>query len=905
MEGTDVLYRAKMTSQAVLSHIAHFCSKLPSLTRNDVQPIYDLDPPDYPIGYHAIVSQTRNAPRPLNPGPFSATLTLPRLLPPELRVFHSMTLHDNKKNARKEAAFVAYKALFEAGLLNENLLCSDDTSRNLNEASKSLRGGTLSLPQSDPWQASPGSAVENPLEWYENTLEVERTGAWRFFTRNNLGRMGSLSIILYGQGRHAKRTAVVTSKSLVCLSPDRFREARLFTRRLFSVFHSRRLEADNLDFSYLLASSDPFLTSPWEERRTWAEAQRSTDEQSELSDVLTVNLAAFGDRFNYPTDLGILMDGWSYFEFDTWRTEPLSEEEKKQVQKHYHYVSSLAIAYPLVVAKPIKHKANFLTPLVDATPIEPESIILLPSHTKLVLESKRDADLALALPSILRATSSSMAAMSLKMDVLDREPSLKAFPIHLLQMALTSPNADAHSNYERLESLGDAILKFVSTIQLLATHPILPAGFIVNRRQKMVSNQTLSEVAMKNYLYRWIIRTPFVAKHWKPNYQSSSSECQHKDDKGALFADSANAGCHVTDKAGGSDLSKKILADVVEALIGAAYLGGDFNTSIDCMNALGIDADGPWKPLSHNISEIFNHCKSASLPKLDYAEKIIGYDFRNRGLLLEALMDTSNSSTIESMSYERLQLIGDAILDMLVIDTLYRTEGRRFSPAEMHSRKIAVVNYHHLAFICLRAHIMVDTSMPVYDHSRRTVAPSTQQRRFDLSRCLIHSSSSLLDEQRRVSQRYEEVEQMIADDLHYSNSYPWAALASICAPKWYSDIVESIIGAVFIDCGGRMDIVKGVVAKLGIMELLDRLKVESIDLLHPVNRVMEWAGKHQVLDSLRIISNTQMAKKVCSLELHGRSIATVLRDCSDEVSEDTLRLLVASEALPTLLKADC
>lgn len=62
-------------------------------------------------------------------------------------------------------------------------------------------------------------------------------------------------------------------------------------------------------------------------------------------------------------------------------------------------------------------------------------------------------------------------------------------------------------------------------------------------------------------------------------------------------------------------------------------------------------------------------------------QDVIGYRFRDTGLLLTALTHSSYSSENDVESYERLEFLGDAVLELAVTEEIYRaldeaTEGR-------------------------------------------------------------------------------------------------------------------------------------------------------------------------------------------------------------------------------------
>jgi hypothetical protein len=139
-----------------VSHLNHFCAVIP----NSVNlPIYDIDPPDMPEGWHSFDPVKRVVPPPY-PGPFGCTVTLPRRLPAELRNFSVDRIYPTKQSAYRHVAFKAYLALYHANLLNDHLLpLTSIVEPDLEEEVKSLlkdvekRSSMASVTsQMNPWQ---------------------------------------------------------------------------------------------------------------------------------------------------------------------------------------------------------------------------------------------------------------------------------------------------------------------------------------------------------------------------------------------------------------------------------------------------------------------------------------------------------------------------------------------------------------------------------------------------------------------------------------------------------------------------------------------------------------------------------------------------------------------------------
>ena len=81
-------------------------------------------------------------------------------------------------------------------------------------------------------------------------------------------------------------------------------------------------------------------------------------------------------------------------------------------------------------------------------------------------------------------------------------------------------------------------------------------------------------------------------------------------------------------------------------------------------------------------------------------EDKIGYNFKNRELLVNALTHKTYAfEALQPVEYnERLEFLGDSILNFLVAERLYRTN-EFFSEGELTRRRISIVNNRKLSEI--------------------------------------------------------------------------------------------------------------------------------------------------------------------------------------------------------------
>lgn len=133
----------------------------------------------------------------------------------------------------------------------------------------------------------------------------------------------------------------------------------------------------------------------------------------------------------------------------------------------------------------------------------------------------------------------------------------------LLQRALTHPSASGKDNNQRLEFLGDAVLQLCVS-QALLTRSKESEGKLSFRRQKLVNEQSLSQIAREIGLGAHLILAPSFAQE------------------------------------GGAALDS-VLADALEAVLAAVYLDG----GLDAARAL---VDRLW-------SRHYQHAKASLDPK--------------------------------------------------------------------------------------------------------------------------------------------------------------------------------------------------------------------------------------------------------------------------------------------------
>ncbi|KAJ6599151.1 hypothetical protein DFH09DRAFT_1243597 [Mycena vulgaris] len=330
---------------------------------------------------------------------------------------------------------------------------------------------------------------------------------------------------------------------------------------------------------------------------------------------------------------------------------------------------------------------------------------------------------ALLVPSITRRLDSFLLAKELNARFFNHQISEA-----LLDMAITAPSSRTEYDYERLELLGDSFLKYLASIYVFVNEPSNKEGALHTARQYLVSNNTLFHSFDSAGLPSYVQSKPFSSKSWQPPNFRTSEEPQTK-----------SAESHRHRKEYEQRLGDKVVADVAEAIIGAAYLSGGSDTALMAAKAMNIPFPNveKWSDFGRKLL-IPPPTISAKLKPgaLQAVEAIISHKFKHPHILAQALTHASVSA-FERVSYERLEFIGDAILDFLVIRHIFERDSK-LSPGGLTLLKGAMVSNSALAAVCissgLHKHLLLSTrlSNSVADYIEQLKAKQTEE--YELAR---------------------------------------------------------------------------------------------------------------------------------------------------------------------------
>ena len=872
--------------------------------------MFDIDPPDYPFEWHA-----GGGLREPYPGPYGCTLTLPKLVDPRFRIFSTPQIHSTKLKARRHVAFQAYRTLYDNGLLNEHLLpltsvlepeMESEVRALLQEVEQ--RDGTARVSsQMDPWRVS---ETAGERLWWSTILEVDGLPPLRLLTQTALPSFRDDELPVMHTREHPPfKVRIRTEGTFVAADDDDgiLTRARIFTRRFFWPLHGNRMKWNQMDFVHLFLPVDESLTV-WDERRAALVSDPISSDAGERS--LFAPFTWWDQRYGHVNDFLVVTGtgfGGKPFQFIRWKNDPVTADERDSIVKRYVRAkdddgsTTFNINYPLIETRPFS-KRNFLTPMpaeskgLDAASQQP--VLLLKEFSLVALISSHEVQYAQWAPSVIRYLQMASTASSMR-DTLFADTPLADIPLYLLLEASTTPAAQEHSHYQRLETLGDTVLKYIVSIQLLSAHPLWHEGYLARRKDHAVSNANLSKMAVKRKLFRWIIRDRFVPKRWRPRL--TSDPVGFLLEELSLVPEVVVMTAKEERKASvARNLSTKVLADVVEALIGAAYVHGGFALGTECMKVFDLGLS--WNALPNCIDAMYARVAEFDRypVQITIVESILGYTFRRKAIAVEALAHASYQSDLETISYERMEFLGDAVLDMLVTDYLYRSPGKEYSPGQIHMIKTAVVNAHFLAMLCLRASTTLPAVMPSWSqHEGVTVNDDTQQ--AYLWQCMLHSSVRVMDEQRVTFARWERPGGQDEIDAAFAEgkAFPWSALTSLQAPKFLSDMFESLLGAVYLDSLGDLDVTREVLRRLGHWEVLERIVACDMDVLHPVSRLYLWASRRH--EHIKCGKPEKDGKTVsCSVFWDDFEVAKVEDEWRGRISQENARFAAAEKAITLL-----
>ncbi|KAH9857576.1 hypothetical protein C2E23DRAFT_720089 [Lenzites betulinus] len=361
---------------------------------------------------------------------------------------------------------------------------------------------------------------------------------------------------------------------------------------------------------------------------------------------------------------------------------------------------------------------------------------------------------------------------------------LKLPPIaeDLLIQALTLPTTTARFNNQRLETLGDSVLKLAAVVHLYNKYPHRHEGQLDAMKRISVANRTLLARAIERCLERHLSGESPSLRMWR--YTAPS--------KDELFAARPL-------RRSARRFPRKSMQDCMEAILGASFATAGIDMALLAGAALGVSFGGP-SPWS--IRYGLRMPKSEPSPLFVTLQETLGYTFEHGQLLLEAVSHPSFAST-DSSSYQRLEFLGDALIDMVVTDYLYK--------------KFPEANSGQLSWGRSRAVCA-------------TALASLAVKRLQLHQLLLINNVEL---SMAISKYVPVLEEISEDEVILTG---WKH----DPPKALSDVFESVMGALLVDCDYNYDKAAAVI-EMVMEDILVKLRPDLPR--DPVSQLMVWVAK--------------------------------------------------------------
>lgn len=286
----------------------------------------------------------------------------------------------------------------------------------------------------------------------------------------------------------------------------------------------------------------------------------------------------------------------------------------------------------------------------------------------------------------------------------------------LILQALTLSNAADGFDLERLETVGDSFLKQAITVYLYLTYPNVHEGKLSYLRSKQVSNYNLYKLGKRKGLQEIIMSTKFEPlESWLPPHYDSSLSLSSNSKLASVFGarkSSTDTSSAQFDKYKDHILSDKSIADCVEAIIGAYLITSGPQAALKIMT--WFDLKVLPKAKCEDGSEVLVNMPDIPEPVINdpvllrslldgFAsfEAMIGYKFKQPVYLLQAFTHASYTYNTITDCYQRLEFLGDAILDYVITRHLYEDK-KCHSPGELTDLRSSLVNNNIFAHLAVK-----------------------------------------------------------------------------------------------------------------------------------------------------------------------------------------------------------
>lgn len=460
-------HRARLTPNDAVQHLYHFCAALPAAPYVDINPIFTFE--EYSSGRDG--------------RSISAKVLLPNSVDVSVRSACSKSQWITEKMARKDAAFQAYKALYHAGLVNDNLLPLGHVDEAVNEAYGAVEKRPSIVKVSDQIDVWPSIAHcwQSPGPIYGSLVKITGQDQVRtdMIILLPVRIPGIAGVDLYWDENTTFQ--LVTEPETTILSSAIIASAAQITFLLLDSVFRGRVDHDRHDFTVL------FMPSSGMDHLTWLSSYSGAIKAEDLC------------HQDVGRDAGLVRDLSHNGKLHTFQDiiykhlEDTLPEGKTKALQHQHtdpcllerrqykpsngvrdWSMQLDSADPdqgvLMEVKRLPKRADFLHPVPSGNAGSTKWSglqRLLAKECEVGRLPFSYSRFALFIPSILHKVQIAMTVEQLCDTVLSP---LEVHHRSLVATAICASSAHEATDYQRLETLGDSILKVLTSLTLMAEH---------------------------------------------------------------------------------------------------------------------------------------------------------------------------------------------------------------------------------------------------------------------------------------------------------------------------------------------------------------------------------------------------------------------------------------------------
>ncbi|TKY61271.1 Endoribonuclease Dicer-like 2 [Spatholobus suberectus] len=444
------------------------------------------------------------------------------------------------------------------------------------------------------------------------------------------------------------------------------------------------------------------------------------------------------------------------------------------------------------------------------------------------------------IPSIMHRLESLLVAFNLKKMLLD-QCTQNDIPVSKVLQVITAKECQEAYDYDYLETLGDSFLKYAVSQQVFKTNQNDREGVLSKEREKMISNVALFNYGCSRRLQGFIRKEIFDPKQWDiPGDKSKSLLLKEE-----LVSSRTRVYVRRT-----REIDFKIIADVVEALIGAFISTEDEEAALSFINWIGIKVDTNIVPYESHLSVAPEKLVQVKLLE----SRLNSYSFQDPYLLVEALTHSSCKRPDIGRCYERLEFLGDAVLDNVITMHFYKEYSNEQLSAEFFTNMRSIsVNNECYALSAIKAklheHILCDSVV----------------------------ASKIEDTIKGV------------EELSLESTFGWELETYFC--EALADVIESIAGAIFVDSGYKKEVVFQ-----SIRPLLAPLVTPETARRHPINELQELCQKndYKMTEHTQARENNETS---VTIEVKANGIPTPYKHTAKASNKYTARKVASKEVL--------